>query len=376
LATTLGDIARRAGVSTTAVSAVVNHSKGTAGVSEAKRKQILRAAEELGYLPNSASRATRQGRFNRIAAVVVQYGPKGTSYFPNSGYLDPAVNELAEHGYSLVLEPLHLNLLNDEFLEPPRLFSELAVDGILGLPAGGIVPPQVDEHLARLKAPTVWMSRNIGQHPHCVVGDEEANGRLLARHLIDLGHRHIGYITFESPNYELQQRYRGIRSELQKAGLDTSALLVGPRAACLVDLAERVLARTPRITAVIGFHRGAYDALSHLAMRRGIKVPEKLSICYFASSWQVAWSDYRPTALETAEHRIAATAVRRLLDLIEGRVPGDGLSPIPGTLRPGWTTAPPGKAWAEGVPRCDHGRGHCQYSDRMEYWRQLGVRWK
>jgi hypothetical protein len=50
--------------------------------------------------------------------------------------LDPAVNELAAFGYSTVLEPLHLDLRDDHFLTPPRLFSELGVDGIIGLPAG------------------------------------------------------------------------------------------------------------------------------------------------------------------------------------------------------------------------------------------------
>ncbi len=360
-------VAEMAGVSPVTVSRVFRNS---ALVTPETRQRVLAVGRQCGYFPNAAARAIRKGKFNRIAGVVVQYGSKGTSYFPNNGFLDPAVNELAEHGYSLVLEPMHLNLLNDEFFEPPRLFSELAVDGILGLPAGGIVPPQVDEHLAQLGAPTVWMSRNPGQHPHCVAGDEEANGRRLTRHLIDLGHRRIGYITFESPNYELQQRCHGVMKELQSAGLDTSNVLVGPRASCLVDLAEQLLDRTPRATAIMGFQRGAYDAISHTAMRRGIKVPEELSICYFASPWQVVISDYRPTVLEIAESQIAVTAVRRLLDLIEGRSPAEELKTIPGILRPGWTTAPPGKPWADGVERCEHDRSKCLYSERKVHWKK------
>jgi DNA-binding LacI/PurR family transcriptional regulator len=358
-------VAEIAGVSPVTVSRVFRNSSL---VTPETRQRVLAAGQKCGYFPNAAARAIRKGRFNRIAGVVVQYGSKGTSYNPNNGFFDPAVNELAEHGYSLVLEPMHLNILNDSFFEPPRLFSELAVDGILGLPSGGIVPPQVDEHLVQLGAPTVWMCRNPGQHPHSVVGDEETNGRVLTRHLIELGHRRIGYITFESPNYELKDRCRGVTKELQAAGLDTSNVLVGPRASCLVDLSEQMLNRSPRPTAVVCFHRGAYDAMSHTAMRRGIKVPEELSICYFASPWQLVLSDYRPTALEFAEHEIAVTAVRRLLDLIEGRKPAEEIRPIAGTLRPGWTTAAPGRAWADGIEHCEHDRSKCLYLDRMENW--------
>ncbi|NLX04805.1 MAG: LacI family transcriptional regulator [Phycisphaerae bacterium] len=369
MAVTLADIARRAGVSKTAVSRVVNHSRGTAGISASKRAEILRVAQDMGYLPNAASRATRQGRFNRIAGVVVQYGSDGSGYFPNTGFLDPAADHLAEHGYSLVLEPLHLDLLDDAFREPPRIFSELAVDGILGLPAGGVVPATVDEHLARLGAPVVWMNRDQAEHPHSVMSDEEANARMLVRHLIDLGHRRIGYIAFESPNYVLSRRARGVLGELEAAGLDTSGVLIGPRASCMVGLAEALLVPRLRVTAAIGQHRGAYDALSHTALRLGIRVPEELSLAYFASPWQVVLSDYRPTTVEVAEGQMAVRAAARLLALVSGEEISEPEPPIAGTLRPGWTTARPGSAWAEGVRRCRHEEGVCLYADRTAHWR-------
>jgi len=122
-------VAELAGVSPVTVSRVFRNSSL---VDPKTRKRVLEAGRKCGYVPNSAARAIRQGRFNRVAAVVVQYGDVGTSWFPNNGFLDPAVNELAIHSYSMVTEPLYLDIKNDVFHQPPRLFSELAVDGILG----------------------------------------------------------------------------------------------------------------------------------------------------------------------------------------------------------------------------------------------------
>jgi LacI family transcriptional regulator len=359
-------VAELAGVSPVTVSRVFRNSTL---VDTRTRQRVLEASQQCGYRPNSAARAIRQGRFNRVAAVVVQYGDPGTAYVPTTGFMDPAVNALAEHGYSMVTEPLYLDIRNDDFHQPPRLFAELAVDGILGLPASGIVPPRVDEYLSQLGSPIVWMNREPQDGIHCVSGDEFGNGRKLAQHLIDLGHRRIGYIGFESPNYQLRDRVAGVRAALTEAGLDTGGILIGPRGCCLVDLAEQILDCGYDVSAVICFHRGGYDAMTHTAMRRGIRVPQQLSICYFSSTWQVVLSDYRPTSVDLAESQIGTIAVHRLVQLIKGET----LSPVDrvsGILVPGWTTAAPGQAWAEGVERCRHEAGQCLYSYRTAKWIQ------
>jgi DNA-binding LacI/PurR family transcriptional regulator len=211
------------------------------------------------------------------------------------------------------------------------------------------------------------MNREKAEGSECVMSDEKANGQIMARHLIELGHEHIGYIVFESPNYQLRDRLIGIRTELEKAGLDTSNILVGPRGCCMVDLAEQILDRKPRVTGVICFHRGAYDAMSHMAMRRGIKVPEELSICYFASPWQVVLSDYRPTVVEVNEAGMGVSAVRRLMQLLKGESL-EPAEPVVGNFHLGWTTSRPGEAWAKGVDRCRHEAGQCLYSYRTVNW--------
>ncbi len=333
------DIAKRAKVSLPVVSSVVNRSRCTAMVSPAKREKILALAKEMGYIPHAAARATRQGRFSRIAAAVVQYGPPGTSYAPSNGYFDTAINELAERGYSLVFEPLHLDYKTDRFFEPPRLFSELAVDGILGLPVSGLVPVQVDQQLATIKAPVVWMNRNPEETTQNVLCDEPAGTKILLRHLLELGHRRIGYVGFKTPHYAGKQRHQTVVSELTAAGLDVSGVVVAEHMDFLMETMERLLDRCPLVTAMICYNHIAYRTALHCMARRGLKVPDDLSLCYFASPWELGMTRFAVTALEVPEAPMAVAAVQMLLDLIEEKkiIEPSGLI---GTLHPGQTTAP------------------------------------
>lgn len=335
------DIARHAQVSLGVVSSVVNRSKSNTVVSPETRRRILSIAKEMGYIPNAAARAVRHRRFNRIAAAVVQYGRPGTSYTPNNGYMDAAVNALAERGYSLVLEPLHLDQVNDRFYEPPRLFSEMAVDGVLGLPVSGVVPSQVDEQLAHLRAPVIWMNRNPQETSQNVICDEPAGARLLVRHLLDLGHRRIGYLGFKTPHYSGNDRFKAVVSELTAAGLDTSGILLAENSVCVPEMAERLLAFRPAVTAII-CQNIAFWTVFHMIASRGMKVPGDISLCYFGSAWERGMSMFPPTMLEVPEARMAVAAVDMLINLIEGK-PLDQPSKFVGTLQVGKTTGVPGR---------------------------------
>lgn len=336
------DIARHAKVSLGVVSTVVNHSKSNTVVSPDTRKRILSAAKELGYVPNAAARSMQRGRFNRIACAVVQYGKPGTTYVPTNGYLDTAADTLAESGYALVLEPMHLVPVVDDFVTPPRLFKELAVDGILGLPMTGYVPPQLDAQLAKLGAPVVWLNRKpVADGQPWLYCDEAPGAQKLVRHLVGLGHRRIGYLGFSGLHYSVQDRYAAVLAAVAAAGLDTAQIALADREASMMDEAERLLDVTPALTAVICFQRRGYDALLHAAARRGLRVPAQLSIAYFASAWEHAGDDVRRTVVAVPEPRLAEAGVKLLLRLIEGKSAGRRPPGIPGVLQVGETTVKP-----------------------------------
>jgi LacI family transcriptional regulator len=339
---TLNDIAKVVGVKTATVSRVLNDKPNPIKVSEATKNKIFQAAKDLGYQPNAAARAIRCGKFNRIACVVTQYGPRGTTYWPTmSGYLEIAADKLAEYGYSLIFEPFHIDYHTDQLLETPSLFTELAVDGILGVAAAGMVSSQVDDKLSSLKAPTVWLNRNPMSEAMFVTCNEAAGARELTRHLIGLGHRRIGYVGTQGDHHSKQDRYRGVMDEIAAGGLETFTATLKDRHACLDGVAAELLDRHPRPTALVCYGLFEYDAAIMEAARRGIKIPEQLSLCYFASPWDWRETQYKPTRVEIPEVRMTAAAV----DILMARVREQKILPAPkpfmGKMVVGHTTVPP-----------------------------------
>jgi DNA-binding LacI/PurR family transcriptional regulator len=338
-------VAKLAGVSPETVSRAF---RGYKYIAPATREKVLRIGRRWGYVPHSAARAMRRGRFERIACVVNQYGPKGISHNPYTGYLDPATSILAERGYSVVFEPFYMDPVTDDFIEAPRLFSELAVDGVLGINATDPVLAYVDHRMNKVKAPVVWVNRNPQPGIRTVVCDEKAGARRLARYLIDLGHRRIGYFGNRYSHYSTVDRYEGVRDELEAADLDTADVdwsVSGKE----VEFLERLFDRRPRVTGLVCYNLPFYHMAVQVAGARGLKVPRDLSLCYFASIWELpVFFKYPATILTVCEPEIAKTAVGILLDMIGGNSPPEGARYIPGKFCPGLTTACPGQEMEKG----------------------------
>jgi LacI family transcriptional regulator len=276
-----------------------------------------------------------------VACVVTRFGPKGFSYSTYSSYLDSVTDELAERGYSVVFERFHIDIDTHDFIETPRVLSELGVDGTIAIDSAGVVPPHVDERLAEMGAPAVWVNRTPVPGQTCVVTDDYQGARRLTRHLIDLGHRRIGYVGYVSEHYSSADRHRGVLDEMRDAGLDPSAVVFGPRSCSRFVLAERAMSARPAPTGVICQDRPVYENTNYLLAREGLRVPGDVSVAYFASPWEDRIHGYATTCIRVPELEMAASAVRLLFDRIAGRPVPDRPEPIVGTLIPGQTAAPP-----------------------------------
>lgn len=181
--TTISQVAQRAGVGVATVSRVLNRSPR---VSEPTRIRVLEAIDELGYAPNAAARALSTGR-TRTVGVVAPF------------FTQPSVVErlravsrvISGAGYQLVLFDV----------EGPDRFVELAAGGRLdGLLCVSIHPTA--EELRRFEAarvPVVLVDTEQPGVPGVFIDDVEG-GRLAAQHLLDLGHRRIGYIGDREPH--------------------------------------------------------------------------------------------------------------------------------------------------------------------------------
>lgn len=279
-------IAQEAGVSQKTVSLYFKE-RGLIG--RKTREKIESVVKRHNYFPNAAARSIKSNRFNRIACVVVQYGPQDSVIHPHMmAYINGASLELASNGYSLVVEPVFLDLSSSK-VDFPEFFSTRSADGIIGI-AGGWIPPEVDRKIAELELPTVWLNRKSDDPAlNCLLFDETAGAVELTRHFLQKGVRKVAWFgpEFEQDtavHYSSRIRYQAVREEMERNGGSCVSFFchVGED---LDGTARKLLAELSALDGVICYNYNYRHTILLEALAAGINVT-KTRIGHFASMWE------------------------------------------------------------------------------------------
>ncbi len=215
---TLKDVARVANCSTAVVSTVINKARGNTLVSHAMRRRVEKAASDLGYRPNFASRSLVRKRSSTFG-IYIAPGPWSGPGFGYEGEILKGIEPAARaQGYDLLLINLTGNQTPDACLEK---FAERRIDGLLLLHAEPDSP---------------WIGELAGaghslvaiDYPHPQPGlsvisfDNNAVSVLAVRHLLELGHRRIGFLgSCRDPvNRDAAIRQASFIHEMRQRGLD------------------------------------------------------------------------------------------------------------------------------------------------------------
>jgi len=331
---TIRDVAEHAGVGVGTVSRVLNEHPS---VSEATRQKVLAAIQDLDFTPNPIARRLSLRKTLTVAVIVPFFTlPSFTERLRGVQYA------LADTEYDLILFNVETTARRDAyFRDVPR---RERVDGMLII-ALSPCDSDVDQFL-RAGVPTVLIDT---RHPLLsrVVIDDVAGGRLAAEHLIELGHRRIGFVgdRFENPfNFvSSRDRFDGYRQALDKAGLSfqpeyvregehtrDSARHMARGLLALPDPPTAIFAASD--TQAIGVLQAARDA--------GLEVPQDLSVIGYDD---IEIAEYMH--LTTVRQPLFASGVEGvelLLESIDTPLPAPHQVLLPVELVARGTTAPPG----------------------------------
>jgi LacI family transcriptional regulator len=212
---TMKDVAQRARVSVSTVSHVLN---GTRKVSEGTRGDVLAAVEELSYRPNLLAKGLKTRRTYTIGLLISDIQ---NSFF--TSVVRGVEDEALSRGY-------HLFLCNTDE-DPGRedeYIKELAkkrVDGLMVAPSA-----RRESHVRRLRGegmPFVFVDRDVeGVDADVVSVDNRAGMRLIAEHLVGLGHRRIAMISGPLNKASGYERHLGLRDALADLGVELEDSLV------------------------------------------------------------------------------------------------------------------------------------------------------
>ena len=334
---TIADVARRAGVSRSAVSFAVN---GRPGVGAETRARILRAAQELGWRPSGAARALTRARAGAIGLVLIRqpHRLEFDDFFVR--FLAGVQRTLTERDYGLLLH-----------VQPPeaeggleayrRLVDSGRVDGML-LTDVVFEDPRFDL-LADSGLPTVVAGRPVGDCPFPSVETRHAEGiKKVVNHLVTLGHRSVAFIGGD-PRFEYVSSRRTVWMQaLREAGLEPglSASVVPEDTAGLAATA-RVLESDTRPTAVVYTSDMLALAGAGVARKLKLQIPRDLSIVGFDDSPVAALSAPPLTTVRVDYAGFGEAAAALLLAEIDGTPPPRFEPAAPDLVVRGSTSLPP-----------------------------------
>ncbi len=213
---TIRDVAKTAGVSPITASRALQDSDL---VRPATREKVARAAKELAYIPNFAA-GTLSSDISRIIAVIVPN--MSNSIFADT--LQSIANSLRPAGYNLLIGSNDYSLELEEDLV--RTFLSRRVDALVL--TGHLHSEETRSLIKGSGVPTVEMWSITDKPLGISVGISNYDAALaMTRHLLDKGHRKIGFIGgLLENNDRTQSRLRGYREALEQAGVKFDASLV------------------------------------------------------------------------------------------------------------------------------------------------------
>lgn len=307
---TIRDVAERAGVAISTVSAALN---GSGPVSQETRQRVFAAADAVGYVPNMMARSLKSRSSPYIGFVV------GDLTNPYLGAVLRVVEKAATAArFAVIVSD------TDDDTDRERVALELLasqqVAGIIINPVGG--GEAYRARLAAVRPPLVLFDQRIDGLDRDFVGlDSLMAGRMLTEYLLRLGHRRIGFIGGRAGLWSADMRLRGFHEAMQGAGAvvepawcvvgnyrsepayrECAAMLSGPERPSAILAANNVMAL------------GALQAINDL----GFRCPADISL---VSIDDVPWSGVvkpRLTMVSQPVDEISRIAIEWLLERIAG----------------------------------------------------------
>jgi LacI family transcriptional regulator len=307
---TIHDVAQHAGVSPMTVSRVIN---GESNVREETRARVAASVAALRYLPNQAARSLASADATHIGIL---YANPSANYL--SEFLLGSLEQSSLSGCQLVIEKCEGA---ESEVEAIRRLVKGGIDGV-------VLPPPLCDSEESLKAVReagvaavlVASGKPAPDMSAISINNFEA-ARAMTRHLLELGHRRIGFINGHPNQTATGQRFHGYVEAMTEAGLSVDADQVAQGYFTYrsgLEAAEKLL-DSGRPTAIFASNDDMAAAAMAVAHRRGLDVPSDLAVTGFddtplaATVWPALTTIHQPIA------EMAREAVRLLVEQIRSR---------------------------------------------------------
>lgn len=312
---TINDVAKQAGVSIKTVSRVINNETS---VRQLTRDKVQLAVEELNYQPNLSARNLAGAKSFSVAYIYDN---------PNAYYIidmqEGILSACKKQGFELLIHPCDAKNPNVTE-EVVSMVKQARIAGLILTPPLSEMPEFV-KSLVELDVKVVRiMSGDVAPDdlsPCVMVNDREA-AQTITQHLIDLGHKDIGFIAGDAEHMSTIERYKGYRRALKASNIDFDKSLIiegdysfdsGVSGAKQLMSIER---NKTRPTAIFSCNDEIAAGALFAARLMNISIPEQLSIVGFENSPFSRQTWPKLTTADQPNDQIAEDAANLLLSQV------------------------------------------------------------
>lgn len=306
---TIKDIAREAGVSHTTVSRAL---RGDSRITSETTGRILQLAQELGYIPNLIAQSLNSQRTFTIGMLVTSVA-------------DPVVMDFMEGAEDVAQEQGYCIFLSTSRNDPIREFNVVdtfqrrRVDGVIVVASR--TGDQYRLALDRIQVPLVLLDSEEVNDTHPSINVDNVGGTSLAvAHLLQVGHRRIGYIGAVTRPLTNVKRLSGYTQTLEQAQIQIDPTwIVNPPVEDDIECGrlgvEHCLAAG--VTAIFCYNDQIAISALNTCYRQGIAIPQQLSIVGFDDVRPASYVNPPLTTVRQPLQEMGRRAMKMVLGLID-----------------------------------------------------------
>ncbi|TFD99886.1 LacI family DNA-binding transcriptional regulator [Jeotgalibacillus sp. R-1-5s-1] len=306
---TIKDVALKAGLSQATVSRVINNHPY---VSEDKKRAVQKAMDELGFVPNSSAQRLRNIKTKKIAVLISRIV---NPFF--SQLVDAMEQKAARHGYQLIL--CNTRISREKELEYFQLLKSKQVDGIIMASVENdwsVIEPYTKY------GPIIYCNE---YDPNASVTrvrlDQVEGGYIGTKHLLDKGHRKIGYCQGNDSSVSVNRR-KGYLKAVTEAGIEPNPDWMFKNIFTIDDgraIFRRIADMNDAPTALFTGSDEVAAGVIKEAQTHGWKVPDDLAVIGFDDQPIASLLDPQITTINQFTSDIGETAMKVMLEIVQGK---------------------------------------------------------
>lgn len=303
---TIADVAEKTGVSRSTISRVLNERPG---VGPALRQKVLDYIKEIDYKPNTLAQGLIKGRINIIALI---FGDVRNPFYADLMFHMQKI--LNENGYMVMAFNSEYELEKEiDFVNTSSRFN---FSGLILVTAQS---KELAKRLQTVNMPILLVNRTLEACPGDKISiDNFQAGYIATKHLVDLGHPQVAFISGHMTSSSISQRYEGLRQVLKNYQIpfdESKHLFIGDlRMDTGYRLAKQYVANLAEMPSAIVISNDMMAiGFMDYCRSKGVKVPEMLSITGFDN---IPFSGLRGIGLTTVDQqaeRMSIDAARLIL---------------------------------------------------------------